>query len=137
MPTRRRHADRMRPAARPKLAERSGVLDNAGRGRKTRWRPAQYDLRTTDPLRPAADPRPPVPVQDPGAGGCVPVAFGVALVACRTSHRGRAHCGGARARAFVHPGLLASTHAVLRQTPAARAPRRLEIGLLDLAVGGR
>src|SRR6266446_3769609 len=122
---------------RTRLAEPSGVLDNARRGRKTRWRPSQYHLRTADPLRQAADPRPLVPVQDSRARGRVPAAIGVALVAHHTSHGCGAHCRGARARALVHTGLLAPTHAFLRETAAARAPRRIETGLLDLAVGRR
>src|SRR6266404_855963 len=64
---------------RTRLAEPSGVLDNARRGRKTRWRPSQYHLRTADPLRQAADPRPLVPVQDSRARGRVPAAIAAAL----------------------------------------------------------
>ncbi len=43
----------------------------------------------------------------------------------------RAHRGGARARALLHPGVLASASIVLRQAAARAARRRRQIGLLD------
>ena len=114
-----------------RLAPRTGLPDNECRAEKTRRRPSQHPLRATNALGPAPDARTSAALQNDRAHGARPGARGVELVPSRARGRRREHRRGARARAVLHPGVLAPASALLRQAAArARACGR-EIGVPD------